>query len=239
MPGPASPQEAMQWIREVLLQGSFVRSRHFQTRLRERGIAFYDVCAAIGRVQRVEPYPDFFPRSGGTSWRFFGRNAKGDMTATEEPMKKFKDEAGETFEAADCVSGVYVDPVLPAKFDDTPNESRPASHRKWWDRPFIQTTTWEHMSSGARGPENATEEERARWFDDWRAKWFESWPSGTRYDVRCLDGGAWDRSTSWGMFGTLADAVACATGDGPAWRRGVNDMRKRGQVAGPPPPEKD
>lgn len=125
----------------------------------------------------------------------------------------------ETFEAREFVGGVLVDPKLPAQFGNTPNDRRPLSHQKWWDRPYIETTTWERMSSGARGPENATEDERAKWFDDWRGKWFASWPSGTRYDVRCLDGGAWDRPTSWGMFATLEEAVACATGEGPAWRK--------------------
>jgi hypothetical protein len=39
---------------------------------------------------------------------------------------------------------------------------------------------------------------------------------GRGYDVRCLDGGAWDRPTCWGMFATLEEALACA-GKGPAW----------------------
>lgn len=53
------------------------------------------------------------------------------------------------------------------------------------------------------------EEVRKQWTDSGRAQWMEAWPSGIRYDVRCLDGGAWDRSTSWGMFATLEEALAC------------------------------
>jgi hypothetical protein len=132
-------------------------------------------------------------------------------------MSRFNTHEG-TVVAQDCVDGIFVDPQLPKRFAQTSNESRPDSHQRWWDRPYIEKYTWESMSSGARGPENATQEERAAWFEAWRRKWFESWPSGTRYDVRCLDGGAWDRPTCWGMFGSLDQAVACAKGTGPSWR---------------------
>jgi hypothetical protein len=115
------------------------------------------------------------------------------------------------------VHGIDVDPKLPRRFEDTPNDDRPASHQKWWHRPYIETYTWERMSSGAPGPANVTDDERARWFAEWREKWFQAWPSGVRYDVRCLDGGAWDRPTCWGMFQTLDEAVACAQ-DGPRWK---------------------
>jgi len=125
-------------------------------------------------------------------------------------MPKFV-EGRKSFIARDNVSGVLVDPELPPSFGATPNESRPTSHQKWWGRPYIETETWEKISSGARGPAGATPDELAKWFEDWRAKWFQAWPSGTRYDVRCLDGGAWDRPTCWGMFATLEEAVACAT----------------------------
>lgn len=99
---------------------------------------------------------------------------------------------------------VPINPKLPRRFDDTPNGARPASHARWWYRPFILTCTWEQMAWPT-----ATEADRA--------KWHEAWPSGTRYDVRCLDGGAWDRSTCWGMFAMLEEALACA-GAGPQWR---------------------
>jgi hypothetical protein len=104
-----------------------------------------------------------------------------------------------------------INPRLPRNFDNTPNESRPASHQRWWDRPFIQTYTWDDMV-------NPTSSEEAK--ANQRRDWFESWPSGVRYDVRCLDGGAWDRPTCWGCFATLEEAIACAA-TGPAWRRQV------------------
>ncbi len=71
---------------------------------------------------------------------------------------------------------------------------------------------------GALSPEQVEAEMPER-----KAEWFRKWPSGTRYVVRCLDGGAWDRSTDWGMVASLEDAIAkCAAG--PVWRRQVDAM---------------
>jgi len=53
---------------------------------------------------------------------------------------------------------------------------------------------------------------------EYLARWLEAWPSGNRFDTYCLDGGAWDRPTAWGKFGTLEEAIQCAK-DGPVWRR--------------------
>lgn len=102
---------------------------------------------------------------------------------------------------------IPVNPKLPANFGFTPNEKRPPSHMRWWDRPYIETSSWDQMRT-----ERSTDADRA--------KWYEAWPSGTRYDVRCLDGGAWDRPTCWGMFATKDDALACALA-GPEWRKAV------------------
>lgn len=121
--------------------------------------------------------------------------------------------------ADDLVDGVPVNPRLPEDFNSTPNEDRPASHRKYWDVPYITTTSaedWERIDTAAT--DEYAEQRRQRWADEGRAKWFEAWPGGTRYDVHCLDGGAWDRATSWGCFATVAEAVACSKA-GPSWRR--------------------
>ena len=101
---------------------------------------------------------------------------------------------GVTVQAALLIDDVFVDPVLSANFDSTPNTDRPAKDEIWWDRPFIIT---DHSNE---------------------PKWLETFPSGCRYMVRCLDGGAWDRSTMWGAFGKLTEAIACAKA-GPSWRR--------------------
>ena len=110
-------------------------------------------------------------------------------------------------DAARCEAvGVPFNPTLPPDFDDTPNERRPASHRQWWNRPFISpytTETWDaHYAQLAEGVQR-------EWANSGRAQWMAAWPSGIRYDVRCLDGGAWDRSTNWGSFATLDEALAC------------------------------
>ena len=104
--------------------------------------------------------------------------------------------AGRKVQAVDQVEGFFVDPKLPANFDDTDNEQRPASHQAWWNVPFIRT------------------------YRDTAPKFLEAWPGGVRYDVRCLDGGAWDRTTAWGWFATLDEAVECAKA-GPQWRKSV------------------
>jgi hypothetical protein len=110
--------------------------------------------------------------------------------------------------AAAHVDEIPVNPRLPPKFDDTPNDARPQSHQRWWFRPYIVTEKWCEPTGDAA---YWTEEKR----NEARAEWFRAWPAGTRYDVRCLDGGAWDRSTWWGSFSTLAEAQQCARGRDP------------------------
>lgn len=126
---------------------------------------------------------------------------------------------GHTFAAENCVDGVLINPSLPEGFDHTANEARPASHAKWWNRPFIVTETVEQLDAFyAERTDEYADEGRQEWQDKGRASWMNTWSSGTRYETRCLDGGAWDRATSWGMFATLEEALACA-GSGPHWRR--------------------
>jgi len=121
---------------------------------------------------------------------------------------------------------IPINPKLRPDFDNTPNEDRsPAEIAKWWDKPFIVTTTYEqtlgdktHADYVARvkewnekanfptTPRDEWEKQRA----EQKIKWFESFPSGTRYEVRCLDGGGWDRSTWRGTFAKLSEAVSFA-----------------------------
>lgn len=82
------------------------------------------------------------------------------------------------------VRGVPVNPTLREAFDCTPNEERdPLEIEDWWDRPYV--VSYEKDSPEFR----------------------KRWPEGVRYDVRCLDGGAWDRSTNRGAFPSLDAAV--------------------------------
>jgi len=100
------------------------------------------------------------------------------------------------FQCEDVISGVPINPVLPPNFDITPNDARSDRSRAWWDVPFVVICHAEH-------PE-----------------FVEHWKGNTRYDVRCLDGGAWDRSTCWGMFRTIEEAVALAVRATPPGREG-------------------
>lgn len=127
------------------------------------------------------------------------------------------------------VQGIHVNPRLRKMFDNTPNEERsPAEIARWWGVPYIVTCSWDQIRSDATYDDflarMATYGSNQGWIppirEKWeqdkaeqRRSWFEAWPSGVRYDVRCLDGGAWDRSTGWGMFATLEQAIACAKGE--------------------------
>ena len=93
-----------------------------------------------------------------------------------------------------------VNPPLPEGFDSTPNDERPKWQRDiLWGRPYIEIIDF----SG--NPK-------------YEKDWLEAWPDGKRFDVRCLDGGAWDRPTAWGMFKTLNEAYECCR-IGPTWRQ--------------------
>jgi len=113
-------------------------------------------------------------------------------------------------------AGIPFNPTLPPHFDNTPNERRPPLHQRWWNRPYVSTYTVERWDAHYA---TLAEEPRARWTESGRAEWMQAWPLGIRYDVRCLDGGAWDRSTAWGQFATLDDALECVAA-GPTWLRG-------------------
>lgn len=108
------------------------------------------------------------------------------------------------------INRVPINPRLPEHFDATANEDRPVLHGKFWHRPYIITDTVEALDAfyaGRTGP--YADEGRKHWIEG-RKQWLAAWPSGTRYTVRCLDGGAWDRSTNWGSFATLEAALAVA-----------------------------
>lgn len=138
------------------------------------------------------------------------------MNNAEKSYKSFTIN-GAQFKAENCVDGVLVNPKLPANFDNTANEARPASHRKFCDLAYIETVSDVDFYP-TNDADKYADERRKTWAETGRASWFEAWPTGTRYDVRCLDGGAWDRSTAWGAFATLDEAIKCAS-SGPSWRK--------------------
>lgn len=136
---------------------------------------------------------------------------------------------GHHFEAEDLAQGYLVNPLLPESFDNTPNDERSDHHMAmWWERPFIERYTWAQAEQHtinwqakrrADGEPGAlSEEETEALLEKDRAAFFEAFPAGERYTVRCLDGGAWDRSTWWGHSPTLEGALDLAE-NGPLWRR--------------------
>lgn len=62
----------------------------------------------------------------------------------------------------------------------------------------------------------------ARSFEDIQLWWDKPYavkrPDG-KYDVRCLDGGAWDRPTFYGIADTVEEATALANQKLEAWRQ--------------------
>lgn len=117
---------------------------------------------------------------------------------------------------------IPINPPLRPDFDNTPNDERPPEEiERWWNRPYIVTDTFEDQGDStydeyvARMRSYGDEPSRIR--EQWEAdkaehrrKWFEWFPDGIRCEVRCLDGGCWDRSTTWGVFPTLEEAMECA-----------------------------
>ncbi len=121
---------------------------------------------------------------------------------------------------------MLINPELPEHFFDCDNGNRSAAEiEKYWDKPFILTDEYQpdnyadyRYRMAAVGIEGAmTEPEFNEFMADCRRSWFEKFPTGTAYRVHCLDGGAWDRPTNWGSFGTLEEAKACCV-NGPSWR---------------------
>ena len=108
---------------------------------------------------------------------------------------------GRSVVACMLVGRILVDPILPRNFDNTANEMRPRPHDFWWMRPYVATYSADKMwPESDESIESSSRQEE-------RGAWHKVWPGGIRYDVRRLDGGAWDRSTFHASFATLESAV--------------------------------
>lgn len=120
--------------------------------------------------------------------------------------------------------GYPINPVLRVHFSSTPNDHRvPQELEDWWGLPYIRSTTWQQIEADIRrGHEKQksrlTPTEAEAEIEADRADFLSFNPDGVRYTVLCLDGGAWDRPTKWGVFPSLDDAIACCE-NGPAWRQ--------------------
>lgn len=116
---------------------------------------------------------------------------------------------------------IPLNPKLRSDFDDTPNSERDDLETEhWWGKPFI-------VSGEYWAPDTSYQEfyERMKGFGDveseseWlnrmaenKAGWFKAYPTGTAYEVRCLTGGAWDRSSWIATVATLKEAIKIAQG---------------------------
>lgn len=131
-------------------------------------------------------------------------------------MSQRKSELPQTYK------GILVNPRLPEDFDELAHEDREqAQVDTWWDRPFIRTETVADVVAFSFAAEGAfrearpslakSEEDLAEHITRLRENFLEKYPDGVRYEVRCLDGGAWDRSTCWGYAGSLEGAEAIVT----------------------------
>lgn len=126
-------------------------------------------------------------------------------------------------QTCESVDGIFINPHLRDDFDYTPNEEREDLEiEHWYAKPYICTdegrfSTYEEyvarMSDIDPSGHLQSEEEYNKEIEQMRAHWLKAWPTGTRYEVRCLTYGAWDRSSSIGMFKSLQEAVEAAKGD--------------------------
>lgn len=118
----------------------------------------------------------------------------------------------------ECIDGVPINPNLRPDFDNTENGLRDDLEvSDWWGRPYIVTESWEdneeswdefverckQFPSMELGEQSDFEKNQA----ERKQSWLETFPTGVRYEVRCLNGGAWDRSTLWGVVGSLDEAM--------------------------------
>ena len=115
---------------------------------------------------------------------------------------------------------IPLNPKLRDDFDVTPNESRDDLEiEHWWGKPYIVaqfvTLTDRNYSAFVErvesygSPNTVSEKE---WNDKYSGLNMKdkSCTYGVAFIVRCLDGGAWDRSTWKGQFNNLTDAILCA-----------------------------
>ena len=114
------------------------------------------------------------------------------------------------------VDGIAIDPILPDDFWNTAHDDREKIELdEWWERPFIVTQgykdeSYEEFCLRMESNVDETEDEYNERVAKQKKSWFGAWPTGIRFDVYILDGGAWDRPTSKGKVGSLEEALEIA-----------------------------
>ncbi|GGD49390.1 hypothetical protein GCM10012288_24350 [Malaciobacter pacificus] len=119
------------------------------------------------------------------------------------------------------IDGVIINPELPENFDITPNDERSEEEiNNWWDKPYIlidelEQESWEEHYHRLKSYDWSDEKIGSK--EEWnkhlkgeKENWYKEYPDGFRYNLRCLDGGAWDRSTNHGFYATFDEAIKAA-----------------------------
>jgi len=120
------------------------------------------------------------------------------------------------------IDGIVIDPQLSPNFYCTDNELRdPQEIHDWWKKPYIHrefrnnknNQSYEDYCINCQQVDEFIPEPKEKYeksMVDWKLSWHTQWPEGIRYDVKFLDGGAWDRPTNRGSFPTLEEALVQA-----------------------------
>ena len=120
------------------------------------------------------------------------------------------------------LDGVFINPKLSEDFNCTPHEQRDDEMNWWWGKPYIiiselSLESWEEfyyrLKDDASMKEYLLKYNKETWnkqLEEDRKSWFKKYPTGFKYTVRCLDGGAWDRSTKYGDYASFEEAMDAA-----------------------------
>ncbi|WP_022954781.1 hypothetical protein [Leucothrix mucor] len=118
----------------------------------------------------------------------------------------------------ETIGGVIINPKQRSGFDDTPNEDRDRLEiSDWWGKPYIRTYKWgdnlesweEHVARMSQYPDAKvrSKEDYEEDMMERKQSWYASFPEGIKYEVHCLNGGAWDRPTFCGKSSNLEGAL--------------------------------
>jgi predicted nuclease with TOPRIM domain len=121
----------------------------------------------------------------------------------------------------EIIDGILVNPITPEWMDFKDINERSEEHlEEWFNKPYIRVTRYEAPDNSYEeyferlkdcNMELESEEEFNTRIARDKKSWFNKWgEDGLRYDVRILDGGAWDRTTNKGSYSTLEEALKVA-----------------------------
>jgi hypothetical protein len=105
-------------------------------------------------------------------------------------VKTFQHPSGGLLLAEGEEDGIPINPELPDDFDTTPNAERPPWHMWWMGVPYIVTQPVEELDARFAALTGPHADAAQQAWERNRLQWMAAWPGGTRYEVRCLDGGA-------------------------------------------------